>query len=108
MDEFCSAVGDSNQRLHVDGSQNTRITDQARIACEDSWRASYQDDLVCSECGGEKEGGGVASSTSQRADSSISGSAYEASDDRDNSVLDYGFYIFSYTLNARYSQWVRV
>src|SRR5712691_1868963 len=94
MDEFCSAVGDSNQRLHVDGSENTRNTDQVGVSREDSWRAGYQDDLVCSECGGEKEDGGVASSTSQRADSSISGSAYEAADDRDNSVLDHGFYIF--------------
>src|SRR5712691_5095334 len=102
MDEFCSAISDSNQRFHVDGSENMRVTDQARVSREDSWRAGYEDDLVCSE------GGGVASSTSERADSSISGSAYEAADDRDNSVFDYGFYVFSYSLNARCFQGVCV
>src|SRR3989442_15957060 len=108
MDEFCPAVGDSNQCFHVDGSENVRVIDQVGLAGEDSWRAGYQDDLVCSECGGEQEGGGVASSTSHRADSSISSSAYEAADDRDNSVFNHGFYIFSYSLNARCSQRVCV
>src|SRR6267143_4068945 len=108
MDEFCPAIGDSNQRLHVDGSENTCITDQVGIAREDSWRAGYQDDLVCSERRGEEEGCGVASSASERGDPSVSGSAYEATDDRDNSVLDHGFYIFSNTLNACCSHWVCV
>src|SRR2546428_1550940 len=108
MDEFRSAISDSNQRFHVNGSENMRVTDQARVSREDSWRAGYQDHLVCSECGGEEEGGGVASSTSQRADSSIPRPAYEAADDRDNSVLDHRFDIFSNTLNARRSQRVRI
>src|SRR5712692_1738681 len=101
MDEFCSGVGDSNQCLHVDGSENTSVTDQVGVSCEDSSSASYQDDLVCSECSSEQEGGGVASSASQCGDPSVSGSADEAADDRNNSVFYGRFHVFSYPLSAR-------
>src|SRR5712691_11187141 len=108
MDEFCSAIRYSNQRLHVDRSENTRLADQVGISRKNSWRTGYQDNLICPECRCEEEGRGVASSASQCADSSISGSADEATDDRDNSVFYYGLYVFSYSLNARCSQWVGV
>src|SRR6266702_7329436 len=108
MDELCPAIRHSNQRFHVDRSENTRLADQVGISRKNSWRTGYQDDLVCSECRCEKEGGRVASPTSQGADSSISGSADEATDDWDDSVFDYGFYIFLYSLNARCSQRVGV
>src|SRR6267143_2811511 len=100
MDEFCSAVGNSDQGFHVDGSQNLCVADQVRVSGEDSSGASCQDDLVCFQCSGEQKGSSVASSASQRCDPSVSGSAYEAPDDRDNSVFDHGFHMFSYSLNA--------
>src|SRR5712692_2454037 len=108
MDEFCSAIRYSNQRFHVDRSEDVCVIDQVGISCEDSWCASYENDLVCAQCGGEEEGCGIASPTSQRANSSISGSADEATDDWDDSVFYYGFYIFLYSLNARSSQWVGI
>src|SRR5438093_10552989 len=99
MDEFCSAVGDSNSCFHIDGSENLCVTDHVRVSGEDSSGASCQDDLVCFQCSGEQKSSSVASSASQRCDPSVSGSAYEATDDRDTSVFHHGLYMFSYSLN---------
>src|SRR6267143_263121 len=108
MDEFCSAVGDSNQCLHVDGSKNPSVTDQVGVSCENSSGTSYQDDLVCSQGSGEQKGGSVASSASQCGDPSVSGSANEAADDWNNSVFYGRFHVLSDPLNARRRQWVRI